>query len=171
MFLCLVRQGESASGGEAPSASVSKETLGVAWLSLCCTPGPWLTHPRLVPESYIHTLICQRRFMGAKFRQMVGFSYPYMPLYLKEPPGWIWCAGEVKAALSVSNAHSSPLSLEGEAFQRSHTSQLLKSKPGSCGGYREAWGADASRSAATSLAAVPQPGQVTPSWLPLPTAW
>lgn len=116
MFLCLVRQGESASGGEAPSASVSKETLGVAWLSLCCTPGLWLTHPRLVPESYIHTLICQQRFMGAKFRQMVGFSYPYVPLNLKEPHGWIWCAGEVKPALSVSSTHSSPLSLEGEAF-------------------------------------------------------
>lgn len=38
--------------------------------------GQWLTHPRLVPESYIHTLICQRHFMGAKFRQIVGFSYP-----------------------------------------------------------------------------------------------
>lgn len=33
----LVRQGEGVCGGEAPCASVSKETLGAAWLSLCCT--------------------------------------------------------------------------------------------------------------------------------------
>lgn len=137
------KAGESASRGEAPSASVSKETLGVAWLSLCCTPGLWLTHPRLVPETYIHTLFCQWCFTGAKCRQIVGFSYPYMPLYLQEPHGWIWCAGEVKPALSVLNAHSSPLSLEREAFYCSHTSQLLKGKSGSCCGSREAWAADA----------------------------
>lgn len=38
VFLCLVRQGEGSSGGEAPTTSVSKETLGAAWLSLCCMP-------------------------------------------------------------------------------------------------------------------------------------
>lgn len=66
--------------------------------------GQWLTHPRLVPESYRHTLICHWRFMGAKFRQVVGFPYPYMPLYLQEPHGWIWCA-EVKPALSLFRVH------------------------------------------------------------------
>lgn len=71
----------------------------------CLEFGQWLTHPRLVPESYIHTLICQWHFTGAKFRQILGFSYPWMPLYLKESHGWIWCAGEVKPALSLFRMH------------------------------------------------------------------
>lgn len=58
MFLCLVRQGERVSGGAAPSASVSKETLGVVWLSLCHSlgsgsrvPGLCLNHTGVLPSA------------------------------------------------------------------------------------------------------------------------
>lgn len=47
----------------------------------------------------------------------------------------------------------------------------FESKPGSRGGYGEAWAAGASRSAATSLVAVPEPERVTPRCQGRGAAW